>query len=141
MCIPGLHLSLGIYNRLYNLLENSCQEFDLQLAASSESDIGGGSYQRYSRALKRLTYLEEELQKLDEKAEMFAELMTHLMLTVEDYMENMVVQGVMENAQNVNDEADMIVSNIRSLQHLISVTIIITEIRNGRLGTAPCTNV
>ncbi len=44
VCIPGLHLSLGIFNRLWKLLENSCQELDFKrsLEISNASHSVGG---------------------------------------------------------------------------------------------------
>ena len=56
VCIPGLHISLGIFNRLYSLLENACHELDLLQA---EKDTGardtraGTSFGQYSAALRR----------------------------------------------------------------------------------------
>ena len=61
MCIPGLHISLGIFNRLYSLLENACHELDLLQA---EKDTGAGdtragtSFGQYSAALRRLSELD-----------------------------------------------------------------------------------
>ncbi len=37
MCIPGLYLSLGVFNRLWTLLENSCKELDFSLATDGSS--------------------------------------------------------------------------------------------------------
>ena len=31
-CLPGLHISIGIFQRLYALLEEECHELDLQIA-------------------------------------------------------------------------------------------------------------
>ena len=42
MCFPGLHLSLGIFNRLWILLEEECTEVDLALAQESAPGGGGG---------------------------------------------------------------------------------------------------
>ena len=42
VCFPGLHLSLGIFNRLWILLEEECTEVDLALAQESAPGGGGG---------------------------------------------------------------------------------------------------
>ncbi len=61
MCFPGLHLSLGIFDRLYTLLEEACQELDLQLAERERvADLGGDSIQEYAIELKRLSHLREQ---------------------------------------------------------------------------------
>jgi len=51
------HLSLGIFNRLYTLLEEACQDFDLQLAIREDATgLGGASFQQYAAALKQLSF-------------------------------------------------------------------------------------
>ena len=60
VCIPaGLHISLGIFNRLYNLLEDACHELDsLQTETDTGAESQGGtSFGRYSAALRKLTEL------------------------------------------------------------------------------------
>ena len=37
VCIPGLHLSLGVFDCLWTLLEEACTELDLRLAI----ELGG----------------------------------------------------------------------------------------------------
>ena len=39
--MPGLHLSLGIFNRLYDLLEDACEQLDLELAEKSNTGAFG----------------------------------------------------------------------------------------------------
>lgn len=75
----GLHITLGIFNRLFDLLERKCQELDLALASQQVAQ-GGETFNRYIAALKRHGDLEEEL-----------------MVTVPEPLENGVVQGVIEN--------------------------------------------
>ena len=57
VCIPGLHISLGIFNRLYSLLENACHELDLlQAEDTGAGDTRAGtSFGQYSAALRRLS--------------------------------------------------------------------------------------
>ena len=43
--------SLGMFNRLFSLLEADCQQLDLHLA-TKVSGIGGASYQEYVALLK-----------------------------------------------------------------------------------------
>ena len=57
--MPGLHLSLGIFNRLFSLLEADCQQLDLQLAAR-ETGISGASLQEYAQLLSQFTRLQQE---------------------------------------------------------------------------------
>ena len=58
VCVPGLHLSLGIFNRLWTLLEDACTELDLQLAEVGVGDnTGGGSFSQYSAILNERSQL------------------------------------------------------------------------------------
>lgn len=63
MCIPGLHLSLGIFNRLWELLEHECEELDLTLAYSigTGSGGGGGTFTHYVDTLRQKSNLEMEV--------------------------------------------------------------------------------
>ena len=82
MCIPGLHISLGIFNRLYNLLENACHELDLLQA---ETDTGaesqaGTSFGRYSAALRKLTELQHLHDTTEEACKNGEQLLLYLTL-------------------------------------------------------------
>ena len=101
--MPGLHLSLGVFNRLYTLLEESCQALDLQVAYSSCADVGGETFTKYSRGLARLHTLEEELGVTKQKQETFQELLNYLLVTVSDYESNPVVESVLANAATVEE--------------------------------------
>ena len=113
MCIPGLHLSLGIFNHLYTLLEESCEELDLQLAFKTPSTGAGGgeSFEKYSAGLSKLHELEEQLEVLQQRQQTFQELLNHLLLTVDDFGDNPVVTSVHQNAATVDEEIHELVNN------------------------------
>lgn len=47
VCIPGLH-SLGIFNRLWTLLEEACTDLDFKLVqVGGAGDCGGSSFISY----------------------------------------------------------------------------------------------
>ena len=60
VCLPGLHISLGIFFRLYTLMEEACHELDL--AAADLSNEGGVSFSAYSADLQALSKLKDEAQ-------------------------------------------------------------------------------
>ena len=64
MCIPGLHISLGVFFRLYTLLEEACHELDLTAANINSSHQGhsGTSYASYSADLVEISKLRDEAQ-------------------------------------------------------------------------------
>ena len=85
--MPGLHISLGVFNHLFELLEGSCKKLDLALAQHSSqphtlysfrlySDTLH-SFSFYSAALQKVAKLEEDIRKEAEAAE---QLTTYLAL-------------------------------------------------------------
>ena len=76
MCIPGLHLSLGIFNCLYTLLESACEDLDTKVAGSGVA-AGGASFQKYSLALKQLREVEEKQSTDRQKMKVFMQLATY----------------------------------------------------------------
>ena len=76
--MPGLHISLGIFFRLFTLLETACHQLDLSLATQGEQDDTRHSYRLYSNALSSLTKLEEERNHNEEEAQAAEQLSTFL---------------------------------------------------------------
>ena len=55
-------MSLGIFDRLFSLLEGECKRLDVAMAESkSGGGVGGASFQRYTAALKQPTDLKESI--------------------------------------------------------------------------------
>ena len=97
VCIPGLHISLGIFNRLYSLLENASHELDLLQAEKDTGDSHAGtSFGRYSAALREL----DELQALHQVTEQVCrngdQLLLHLTLSLPDAETNPQLQNCRE---------------------------------------------
>lgn len=86
MCIPGLHVSLGVFYRLYSLLVGECHQLDLHFADNTGSlNLGGGvSYERYSSALRNLCSMEEEQQKQAHLVCVLEQLSTYAALTLDE---------------------------------------------------------
>ena len=99
VCIPGLHLSLGIFNRLYNLLEEACHELDLLLAEHISGEQGSGtSHDQYSSALHQLSELKERLGVERQAADLAEQVNTYLVLTLPDTQESQQMQALRQEA-------------------------------------------
>ena len=59
--MPGLHISLGIFDRLWELLESACVELDLEFAEHNSGGTFGEAFANYSSALKESIKLTSEL--------------------------------------------------------------------------------
>ena len=61
VCLLGLHTTLGIFDRLFSLLEDRCHELDVSVALENSAVAAGGhTYSRYVSALKEVKTLKDE---------------------------------------------------------------------------------
>ncbi|KAL5494514.1 hypothetical protein EMCRGX_G015864 [Ephydatia muelleri] len=54
VCPPGLHITLGIFTKMFNLLEAVCCNLDLELALHA-TDVDSSSFSEYSLELQNLS--------------------------------------------------------------------------------------
>ncbi len=65
-------MSLGIFNRIFNLLEDECRRLDLEMAARLGGEgLGGASFQRYLAALKSFNHTERTARCSAAKGQIF----------------------------------------------------------------------
>ena len=76
--MPGLHISLGIFYRLFTLLETSCRQWDNELAQHVSQPDTLHSYKLYSSAVHNLAKLQQELSTETEEANAADQLATFL---------------------------------------------------------------
>lgn len=78
MCPPGLHITLGIFFRLFTLLENACHELDVRGLLQ-----GGGSeaYQEYVTAFRKDEVLAEKCADVKDEMEVLDQLVSFITLT------------------------------------------------------------
>ena len=62
MCPPGLHITLGMFLRLFVLLEDECHKLDL--SAELQGSEAGCSYERYISALRQQRAYKDEEHKI-----------------------------------------------------------------------------
>ena len=63
VCLPGLHITLGIFYRLFTLLEEACHKQDLRVVMEDSVDDGGVSYGRYVEAVRKLPQLKDTAER------------------------------------------------------------------------------
>ena len=76
--MPGLHITLGIFDRLFDLLEEACHQLDVQLAERGRQADTLHSFKLYSAAVQNIKELEGEKQREDEEASAAEQLSTFL---------------------------------------------------------------
>ncbi len=64
VCPPGLHITLGIFYRLFQLMEDDCHELDVAIREEEDSrEKGGPSYSHYMSDFARARTLKDELDR------------------------------------------------------------------------------
>ena len=82
-----MHLSLGIFNRLWTLLGEACTELDLKLAecsGSGDNISAGESYSHYIALLKRRSLLRMEMETQQGYVKVMDQLVTYTALALPD---------------------------------------------------------
>ena len=65
--MPGLHITLGIFDHLFDLLEEACHQLDILLAERGRQADTLHSFKFYSAAIQNIKELGEK-QREDEEA-------------------------------------------------------------------------
>ena len=76
--MPGLHITLAIFYRLFVLLEEACHLLDVKLAESGRQDDTLHSFKLYSAAVQTISELEKERAREEEEASAAEQLSTFL---------------------------------------------------------------
>ena len=84
--IPGLHMTQGVFMKLFRLLEDTCHQFDLQLAYTyQEKSSSSSSFTKYAEELHKLRVAKA---KLAEAQDSLAALEEAVMYVVVAYGED-----------------------------------------------------
>ncbi|KAL5473856.1 hypothetical protein EMCRGX_G028418 [Ephydatia muelleri] len=76
-----LHITLGIFTKLYGLLEDECHALDLELALLS-SEEAHSSFDTYSQELQMLCSLQSELNQAEEAYAVLQQMTTYVSLVI-----------------------------------------------------------
>ena len=84
--LPGLHITLGIYYRLFTLLETECRSLDCLLVACSRGELvgAGPSFEDHVATMTERKALREVADKLQNEAEELEGLVTWFCTRLED---------------------------------------------------------
>jgi len=96
-----LHLSLGIFDRIWTLLEEGCTELDLKLAESSSGSDFGGS--KFREALARKSLLLSELDRQKTYTTLLDQMTTYLCLTLPDAQTSSFLQELKKEAETAHN--------------------------------------
>lgn len=96
VCLPGLHISLGIYDRLWELLEGECTQLDLLLAENTSVQGGESSFMNYVVALKKREQLNLSLTAAEQRVTVLDQLVTFFSLNLPNPSQNQQLKTIRE---------------------------------------------
>ena len=105
MCIPGLHISLGIFDRLWELLEDACNEIDISIVKQREVH-DTGTFGVYAKALNEVLELREKIKLLHQHAEVIGDMLAYLLL----HLPNPANDPIVRQAHNEVSDHDWLIT-------------------------------
>lgn len=120
MCIPGLHLSLGIYNRIWSLIKGACTELDLKLAEhlSGDSTPSGNTYDHFSTLLRKKELIQMEFDTQKSYAAVLDEMITYSTLTMANAQTDSYLRKLRKEAADTHSTLRKMVSGLIAMLFL-----------------------
>ncbi|KAL5515002.1 hypothetical protein EMCRGX_G000108 [Ephydatia muelleri] len=81
ICPPGLHITMGIFTKLFELFEDFCHSLDLELAFY-HTEVDKSRYSLYSQELQRLHQYKVELQEAKQSESVLQQLATYMAVLI-----------------------------------------------------------
>ena len=106
-------MSLGIYNRLWSLLGNACNELDLKLAESSQENITSHStYTQYVGLIRRKSELQTEMDDKNNYIIVMTEMVTFASITLPDAEQSSMLEELRKDADDTHTSLNnMVISS------------------------------
>lgn len=110
--IPGLHISLGIFLRLFNLLENAVHKLDCELAATSITTGSTTSFADHIQASEQLAKLKEDRVRVEQRATVVEQVITLSAVNQSASFSTtpLLVNAMLQEAAKLRQELQTIVS-------------------------------
>ncbi|KAL5484105.1 hypothetical protein EMCRGX_G020553 [Ephydatia muelleri] len=109
----GLHITQGMFTKLFDLLEASCHEWDLKLAYHYQR-VSSSTFTTYSAQLQRLQAAKSELEVAKHSKETTEQLATYMVLLYGE-QSNVVTQYLLQQAEEQRESVDKLISSIEAL--------------------------
>lgn len=90
VCVPGLHITLGVYLKLFNYFELYCKDVDMQIAyALAEKDVASGddNFNDFINTIKAILKLESKIGELEERHNIIVEELNWFALSQSDHFD------------------------------------------------------
>lgn len=112
VAIPALHISLGIFDRLYKLYEDACHELDVKLAAAMSAPVQAtDTFLQYAGQIQEKRKMTEKMEEFLNEAERYEDLAVQLAFPHEQGVElEAEVRAIQLEATKLREEADSLVN-------------------------------
>ena len=82
VCPPGLHISLGIFFRLFTLLEDACHRLDVLIARHLTPGSAGASFVQYADELQQQSTSHDDIDTVKGQIACLEQIFTLTMVTL-----------------------------------------------------------
>ena len=106
VCLPGLHITLGIFFCLFSLLEDECHCSDLEVAKPDDRT----TFATYASSLHQRASLQEEKDQLTNLINTINQVITYLALNLPNPQQNPGLQAACQQKLNTEKRINEIVS-------------------------------
>ena len=103
VCVPGLHITLGVYLKLFNYLELFCKDVDMQIAyALAEKDVASGddNFNLFINAIKAILELENKILETEERHKLIVEELNWFAVSQSDHFDEEFYNDLLQNVKN-----------------------------------------
>ena len=103
VCPPGLHMTQGIFMKVFHLLEDACHSYDMQLAFINQPTNNTSSFSAYCVELHKLHMLKAKYAECKDELADLEEVMTYVAVCLgkDDSITNSFIKQVNEKKQSV----------------------------------------
>ncbi|KAL5500642.1 hypothetical protein EMCRGX_G012236 [Ephydatia muelleri] len=99
VCLPGLHITQGIFTKIYELLEDACHSLDLQLALVNHEGSSSASFAHYSNELKKLQSAQAKQKQAQSALSAAEELVTYVAIAFGE--ENTILNNLLQHMEEM----------------------------------------
>ena len=110
VCVPSLHITLGVYLKLFNYFELLCKDVDMQIAyALAEKDVvsGDDNFNLFINAVKAILELENKVLETEERHKLIVEELNWFAVSQSEYYTDLL--------QNVENEESAYKEELKKL--------------------------
>ena len=107
MCLPGLHITQGIFQKIFTLLEEACHELDIKLACHFSAQTQHGSYSAYVGTLRELLKTRADLDLAKQTVSSADQTVVYLSITLDQT--NPLLQGLLNHQAECRKEVETLV--------------------------------